>query len=160
MMARARDETGASLILALVFITVIGVVAAALASLGFTSQKAAAVYSDQRAVTNMLDSGVQAAIENARVAEPFECAALRVPDAHDSLQSSDVTCDDGGVPPTQKTGELTFTAQICPPPAAQPPSIRATVAFSTIGDADSGARIARTMSWKVVPTTTACPPSP
>lgn len=167
MTARAAREDGASLILALIFLTTIGIAAAAIASLGFTSQRAAAVYTDQGRLVNALDGRIQAAIENARVSEPFGCDSVPgpVPGPADVVEAAglhiSLGCGESAAagPPTQTRAELCFTAQyVSPPssPASQLPSIRAIVSFSTIGDAPTGARIARTRSWEVVPPTP-CP---
>lgn len=184
MTARLRTEDGAALILALAFITLIGVATAVLANLAFSSQQAAFGSADRTRLFNALDGGVQAAIENARTHEgtagdpvfgcgdravaPGDPATLPIPDPVNGY-GVQVACEraPGSGPPTTTSARLRFTAVEaggtpgCPQPR---PTIQAVVRFSTIGASPTGARLARTLSWRVLPETVPTPapvcPSP
>lgn len=170
MIARLRNEEGASLILALLFVTVIAVAAVAIAGLGFSSQKASVIYTDQRTAIGALDGGLQATIENARAREPFSCEdpppppdpppTVSVP-VDKGVRQVRVECveSDAATP-----NRLTFTARIESPrpPCAepQPPQVEATVSFATVGGDPEGARLARVASWNVLPPAVPCEEPP
>lgn len=156
-----RAEDGAMLIIALFVATTLTMIIGALAGLALSSQKASNVYTDNAKLVSALDSGVQAAIENARLLDPAPgCAAA--PLQLTAINGYDITisCTASAGPPAV----LTFQAQpLCGPPHPPDPpplGVTATATFSRIGDqADPRApRVARVASWKIVPVA-ACPPA-
>lgn len=156
-MRRLADESGASLIIALAFVTTIAIAMSALAGLTLTSQQTANVQAAHGKLVNALDGAVQAAIENVRVqAGGPACPAT-------ALTVADLNGFDASVSCTGTGAELELTAEeldppVCGPPASpqpQPLRLAVTATFSTIGGAD-GPRLARVSSWRLLPRP-ACP---
>lgn len=153
------------LIIVLFFATTIALIVASLATLAFTSTTTAKVYTDRGKLVNALDGGIQAAVENARVATPQGCATPNVPLALSGANAIngydvEVAC----TPPADPATDPAFTFDAHPlcsaTPAASPPAIgiTATATLSTIGGA-GGPPIARVATWKVGPRMP-CPTTP
>ncbi|MDP2709783.1 MAG: hypothetical protein Q8O56_01070 [Solirubrobacteraceae bacterium] len=131
------------MIIALAFLTLVAVGALALASLGFTSQKAANVHAEGDRLVGALESGLQGAIEEVRVREPFACPATVAPPLVVDGHAVTVECDADA----DATLRLVATSGACPIRPSR--TLEAIVTFSTIGDGD-GARIARITAWRTI----------
>ena len=155
---RRCNEDGAILILALFFAIIVALAVGSLATLAFTSTTSSRAYTNRSTVVDALDSGIQAAVENARVAQgcptaPPPAVTLTGANAVNGY-GIDVTC-------TGPTGSVTgysFAAQVkcgsTQPAGTKTLGIDATAALSTIGGGD---KIARITSYQIVPST-ACAP--
>ncbi|HEX4365154.1 MAG TPA: hypothetical protein VHZ75_11440 [Solirubrobacteraceae bacterium] len=99
-----RDyEDGAVLILALVIVSLLSVATLAVAQFGFASPKASRAYTDNQRLVNALDSGLQAAVEDARLDLPTAPACG--PAASDEPAGpTGPTGDAGPAGPTGDTG--------------------------------------------------------
>ncbi|HEX4345121.1 MAG TPA: hypothetical protein VHZ31_06120 [Solirubrobacteraceae bacterium] len=156
-MTKRTNEDGAMLIIVLFFATTIALIVVSLATLAFTSTKTAKVYTDRGKLVNALDSGVQAAIENARL---HDTAPACPDDPSDDVKLPDVNGFGVAVTCAGTAGQhavLTFEATaVCPAPPADQPSVGITTIadFSTIGSGSDPPRIARVASRKL--NTNAC----
>ena len=72
---RSRRDEGAILILVLVIVTILGIAAASIAQLGYTTPQSQRVYAAQERLVNALDTATAAAIEDVRLGSAIACPA-------------------------------------------------------------------------------------
>ena len=156
-MTNRDNEEGAILILALIIVSVLATATLAVAQLGFANPKAAHVYNDHQRLVNALDSGLQAAVENARlqpvVSRTCGLDELPMPDADGQSPPIKIIVD--CIAPTSGHTAYTYNVSAFLTCADKPESQSLTARVSYV---TAPAPIATVTSWKLttLPIADAC----
>jgi hypothetical protein len=138
----SRNESGATLVLALVFITVTSLIVFALMSWSGNNIKSVAAFQDQRTVTYAVNSAMETAVQNVRYS-PTACPSTGLVVPSNNL-TVDVYCSpspetEGGTAASRRITFEACTSDVSPTACASNPYLQVVATFddysssSTIG---------------------------